>query len=593
MLFGTKEKQYIYKLTIIVSVFLFVLFSMTQKVAAQLFDSPQFQFTHSYGDTSNDAARSVTYDKEGNLFATGYFTGTVNFNPDGNDTKVSNGLSDFYILKLKSDTTYGWTKTIGGTAAEDGKSITTDDDGNIYVTGFFNGIVNFNPDGNDTRASVGESDIFVSRWNSDGSYGWTRTFGSSEQDRGYAVYSSGQGLYITGYFRSNVDFNAGRVPSVTRTSNGGQDVFIAKLDHDSNYSWVKTFGGPNNDSGYSLYHKDNNVFATGSFSDTVDFNPGGTIDSKIANGSDDVWFMSMTEDADYNWTRSFGSSGSDIAYGIDGFGDRLYLVGYFSGSTNFDPLGSSDVKGSNGAADVFIQSVQTDGNYRWTNTAGAAGNDIARAIDVDSDGNIYVTGRFTGTVDFNVVEIGGELNGNNTDSFLVGYDTTGKYKWARNFGGNATDEGYGLAIYKSLGLAVTGYFQGIGAVFDQVSNEIENSNGGDDIYLSMYKIGDLPPVPPVQSGNNQNNSNLSDNNTSRLSQTGALLIAPPLMLMIIFIIAYTYIDFRRHKQVLLTEVEIPRYTYLHHLKYVSIPLVKYRLSIRIEKRRHGDGVHKF
>ena len=168
--------------------------------------------------------------------------------------------------------------------------------------------VNFNPGGvADNHTSNGSWDVFITKYNSDGSYSWTKTFGGSGGDIGISIISDYQGnIFITGVFQDTVDFNPGGIAD-NHTSNGGEDIFISRLNSDGSYGWTKTFGGSGDDRGYSIT-SDNlgNIYITGRFDNTVNFNPGGVADNHISNGNDDAFITKYKPDGSYSWTKTFG-----------------------------------------------------------------------------------------------------------------------------------------------------------------------------------------------------------------------------------------------------------------------------------------------
>jgi hypothetical protein len=118
-------------------------------------------------------------------------------------------LSLCYGSVADADAVYSFTKTMGGPSGDFGQSVVVDSSGNVYITGSFRGTADFDPDGTgDNHLSAGEEDIFLTKINSDGSYGWTKTMGGGDRDYGQsvAVYGS-DNIYITGSFRGTADFD--------------------------------------------------------------------------------------------------------------------------------------------------------------------------------------------------------------------------------------------------------------------------------------------------------------------------------------------------------------------------------------------------
>jgi len=205
-----------------------------------------YSWTKTTGGTSLDQGHSAAVDASGNVYVTGFFVGTVDFDPGpGTDSHTSNGSADIFLTKINADGTYAWTKTMGGAGGDFGNSAAVDASGNVYVTGFFMGTADFDPGpGIDNHASNGNDDIFLTKINADGTYGGTKTMGGTSEDRGYsaAVDASGN-VYVTGFFGDSVDFDPG--PGIdNHTSNGAEDIFLTKFTMES-----ASTGGGDSDGG--------------------------------------------------------------------------------------------------------------------------------------------------------------------------------------------------------------------------------------------------------------------------------------------------------------------------------------------------------
>ena len=177
------------------------------------------QWAKSAGGVDYDQGRAVAVDASGNVYTTGYFFGTVDFNPGtapGDTfflTTLNPNGSNAFILKLNSSGGLIWAKKLGGIDFTDGYSLTVDASGNIYTTGYYSGRVDFDPDtaAADTFfiTSVGQAEnVFISKLNSSGGFVWAKSFGGNDYSDGYSIKTDGGGnVYTTGYFSGTVDFN--------------------------------------------------------------------------------------------------------------------------------------------------------------------------------------------------------------------------------------------------------------------------------------------------------------------------------------------------------------------------------------------------
>jgi len=217
---------------------------------------------------------------------------------------------------------------------------------------------------------------------------WTDTF-DNPSFFDLAIDTVG-GIYRTGYGGSQ-----GFDPS------GGLDVFLSKLNPDGSYAWTRTFGGGEDDFGSAAaIDPEDDVWVAGSFQLTVDFDPSDGVDERTASGGANGFVSEFDPQGNYAgcWILGAGASAGVTALAIDGEGGVI-AVGAFWGSGDFDPTEGLDVR--SGDADVFVTKVTIDGSYGWTRTfGGPIYYDVAQAVRVDSVGNVFVYGRFRGTVDF-------------------------------------------------------------------------------------------------------------------------------------------------------------------------------------------------
>jgi hypothetical protein len=152
-----------------------------------------------------------------------------------------------------ADGDFVWAKAMGGTGPDWGDGMAVDSAGNVYTTGFFEGTVDFDPGaGVFNLTSAGGYDIFVSKLDSTGNFVWAKCMGGTNGDygTGIAVDSAGN-VYTTGDFTGTADFDPGAVV-FNLTSAGGYDIFVSKLDSTGNALWAKRMGGTGDDYGTGI-----------------------------------------------------------------------------------------------------------------------------------------------------------------------------------------------------------------------------------------------------------------------------------------------------------------------------------------------------
>ncbi len=275
------------------------------------------------GGSNEDAGMAITIDDVGNTYVTGYFVGTASF---GSYSLISYGGSDIFVAKINVTGNWQWATKAGGTSHDDGEAITIDNAGNCYVTGDFQGTATF---GSYSLTSSGEKDIFIAKMDTDGNWLWASKADGSSYDGGYGITIDDAGnTYVTGYFMGTANFGSNSL-----TSSGQTDIFVAKTDTDGNWLWATKAGGISCDRASEIAIDDaGNTYVTGDFEDTATF---GSY-SLTSNGCEDIFVAKMDADGNWLWATKAGGSVYDRGYGItiDDAGNT-YVTGLFEGEATF------------------------------------------------------------------------------------------------------------------------------------------------------------------------------------------------------------------------------------------------------------------
>ncbi|CAN5265868.1 hypothetical protein BH09BAC5_BH09BAC5_12850 [soil metagenome] len=441
----------------------------------------------SIGGANNDDGRSVAFDAIGNVYTTGSFNGTVDFDPGaGIFNLTSAGDADVYITKLDPTGSFLWAKSMGGTTIDVGYAITVDASGNIYTTGTFQGSADFDPGiGTSILTMAGGYDIFISKLDLNGDFLWAKAMGGSTVDFSYAIAVDISGnIYTTGYFQGTADFDPG-ASTYNLTSAGLSDIFISKLDYLGNFVWAGAMGGPNNDYGRSLTIDPNgDVFTTGSFEDTADFDPGVGTSTLISTGLKTIFVSKINTAGNFVWVKAMGGTINNQGYGIalDQNGNIL-TTGSFDGTVDFDPgAGIVDLT-SQGNLDIFISKLDPSGNLLWAKSMGGISSDEGFSIAADIGGNVCLTGYFKGTADFDPGASTFNLNSSGQlDMFVAKLDPLGNFLWAKAMGGANYEEGLSIKVDAGGNIYATGDFNGT-ADFDPDAGILNLSPiGGFDMF---------------------------------------------------------------------------------------------------------------
>ena len=276
-----------------------------------------FLWAISIGGADLDVASSVIVDSSDNVIVAGGFTGTVDFDPGEGISNITGGGTDVFVWKLDPNGNFLFAKNIGGTGAEFAQSLAVDESDNIYLTGNFSSpVADFDP-GPDAYyiTGIGLYDIFICKLNPSGEFIWAKRFGSQQSDLGLEIICTGGAVYTAGYFAETIDFDPGD-PVFNLLSAGDTDGFVLKLGAESgDFIWAKSVGGENGDYCQSLdVDSDGNVYAAGWFYGDADFNPGEETFSLTSAGEEDAFICKFDSSGSFVWAGAIGGSSTDAIY---------------------------------------------------------------------------------------------------------------------------------------------------------------------------------------------------------------------------------------------------------------------------------------
>lgn len=456
--------------------------------------SPTFEWVGQMGGTNEEVGNAVCTDNQGNVYTTGYFQGTCDFDPGaGTNNLTALGNSDIFVSKMDPAGNLLWVVQAGGTGSgtgsDQGVAIKMDPTGNVVITGYFKMTADFDPGPGVFNLSTGgstDTDIFVWKLTANGTFVWAKQLGGNNADlsAGLAVDASGN-ILLTGYFSGTADFDPG-VGVTSLVSAGSGDGFVCKLNNAGDLVWVRQFTGVNAIKGNAIAVDANgNSCTTGYFNGSVDFDPGPGTLNFTSIGSADIFVVSLDASGNLLWARQQGGASSDWGNAVDtDASGNWYIAGYFTGIADFDMVTGPMILNSNGGFDFFVMKLTSTGNLDFVKQIGGTGSENALGIDLDGFDNIYVTGHYSATADFdpgpstyNLTSFG------SIDIFLVKLDPVGNFIWAVNAGGVDVDRAYGLCVDQSNNVYTTGQFQST-CDFDPTIDVVNaTSAGGFDIFL--------------------------------------------------------------------------------------------------------------
>ena len=451
-------------------------------------------WARTWGGGSTDYGNGIAVDGNGNSYITGSFRYTVDFNPGpGVDEHTSSGYVGIFLSKFDSNGVFQWAHTWDSNGYDSGRGIAVDGSSNVYITGNFYHTIDFDPGpGQDIHSSNGSGDIFLSKFDSNGEFQWTRTWGGYNYNRSVAIAVDGSGnVYTVGVFEDTVDFNPG--PGVDEHGcNGDWDSFVSAFDANGEFLWARTWGGAGSDSAKGVaIDESGNAYITGGFRRTVDFDPGPGVDehSSASLTSYDVFLSKFDSNGDFQWVRVWGENSHDIGIGVTIYeSGSVYVTGLFYNTIDFDPGPGVDEHTSDGSRDTFLSKFDTYGEFQWARTWGGSCVDDGYGIAVDGSGNVYTVGRFQETVDFDPGNgVDEHISQKGDDIFLSMFDANGEFQWARTWGGAGYSEsGNGVAIDVNGNVYTVGVFQKTVDFVPGHGVDEQTSHGDTDIFLCKF-----------------------------------------------------------------------------------------------------------
>lgn len=363
---------------------------------------------------------------------------------------------------------YEWVRTVGGVGTEIAMGIVSDVNGNVYTAGYFEGTVDFDPgSGTEMLTADNGNDIFVKKMDANGNLVWVTQLGGTSWEEAYGIALDPSGnILITGYFTDTLDLDPGTGVN-NLISNGSDDILVVKMDANGSVLWGANMGGSSWEAGHAIAtDATGNVYTTGFFQETADFDPGtGTYDL-ISAGGKDIFVQKLDANGNFEWAKRMGAPGSFIE-NDEGTGivvdDNGYVitVGHFEGSADFNPddIGTWTLT-SNGQQDIFIQKLDANGNYFWSNSIGGDWDEYVKGVTVDSQNNIVLTGSFRDTVDFDVSAGVTELIADGfSDGYILKLNMLGNLIWVNHLTSTGMAEGIGIDVDGHNNIYTTGRFR--------------------------------------------------------------------------------------------------------------------------------------
>jgi len=414
------------------------------------------------GGSGQSIPAQVKTDKQNNIYITGIFQGTVDFDPTaGVYNLTSNGGSfDTYVAKYNAAGGLIWAVAIGGSGLDQVNDLTLDGNGNSTVIGQYDspvmdadpgpGVFNLNNNGG--------NDAFIVRLDSNGKFTWAKSVGGGATDYGDRVSTDSNGNVIAVLkYQATVT-----VGGQTYTSQGTFNGLIIKYDVSGNVLWSINLADTGDCEARAVtIDANNNIIVSGNFSGNDNFNPLGSAYNLNGNGSS-MFLVKYTPSGNLIWATSVaGDAVNSNIYLCVNSNNDIFLDGPFSSSLSFNS-GQTNINPT-GSQDLFLAKYKNDGTFQWVKDIGATNASVYNyGIVASQDDNIYISGFFSGTVDFDPSPTSSAFVSDHglQDLFFAKYDSDGNYKWAFNVGNQNCNQtlGRNLAVDSNNDVLLVGSF---------------------------------------------------------------------------------------------------------------------------------------
>jgi hypothetical protein len=417
------------------------------------------------GGVGNDTSADLLLDGSGNLYLLGNFSDNVDFDPGPGTLTLNEADGSMFVQRVTPGGDLIWARQWGGAVSEQAESMTIGPSDNLVVTGHFRGVAEFDPGPGSFPLTSANDDIFLLSLSSAGTLIWAIQIGGPSDDVGIDVMADRRGnLYLLGQFDQAVDLDPGP-GSFVLDAGIVQDLCVIKFSQGGTFRWAYQLGGDAPITGVNVgLQSDTVLYCSGRFRGVMDADPGP--DSLMLHAGAGRAFFCQTVDSagQLRWAQTWGHSpDADLrSMVVDTLG-RAFFTGSFSDTLDMAPgpgrylLNSLPGNLSSPSADIFLQSLDAQGQFVWAKQAGGSGFDLGTSLALGPDESLFQAGGFNATAQFDPYQSGLTLtSGGNTDAFV------GQWQFTNNppvFPGDANDDG--IADFLDI-MPLGGFFGDVG-----------------------------------------------------------------------------------------------------------------------------------
>jgi hypothetical protein len=421
----------------------------------------QFNWAKGLCGSSDDEATAVAVDSSGNVYTTGYFEGTFDLDPGPGTYDVSStGVAKMFVSKLDAAGNFVWGRGFSDVNINSsaGLAITADATENVYITGAFSNVVDFDPGpGTFSLSSAGSNDdIFILKLDAAGNFVWAKGMGSTAYDHGTGItLDPFSNIIVTGYYGFTVDFDPGP-GTYTLSSVGAESGFVLKLNPQGNFVWAKSYTAISANAQCEprgiATDASGNIYTTGAFyNGSVDFDPGIAVYSYSTTNFWEAFVSKLDSGGNFVWAKQF----SGISSSCDGSAIKLdavnnvYTTGSFGGTIDFDPgMGTYTVNSGASSNLTYISKLDVNGNFISVMNVTSTNPNRALSLALDANANILITGWFFGLTDFDPGPGTSNLSSLNQDIYIAAYTPSLNLIWVKQIIASGSDDrGNGITTF--------------------------------------------------------------------------------------------------------------------------------------------------
>lgn len=400
------------------------------------------------------------------------------------------GQFDAFLVKFNSSGTLLWGTYYGGLGNDEGQSICSNKNNEIFITGGTHSTAGFTTAGSFQPSNAGSSDAFIVKFNSNGVRQWGTYYGGAGNERGNSIEVDSSGsIYVGGITTSSFGISNG---NIHQSNYGGvYDGFLLKLTPNGNRTWCTYYGGNNSDFVTDISIDINqNIYISGNTKSTNGISSPNSHMSSYGGGQYDGFIAKFRSNGTRLWGTYYGGNGNYFDYGESCGTDSkssVYLIGYTNSPSGIATNGSHQAS-FGGANDCYIAKFDSLGIRIWSTYFGGSMADNGRDCSIDSLDNVYVSGRTESlnaisTANAHQTNFGG---GNTWDGFIVKFNSAGVRKASSYYGSTGSEDAYSCSADRNRFVYIAGSTQSLSNISTSNSHQSNYGGGLNDIFIAKF-----------------------------------------------------------------------------------------------------------